>query len=153
MADLTSVISITGTINGRKVSITSECIYSGVVDAGLASADDHQLSDTIIGFNTSQPMTFAQDSPDYLMAVNSSPSETCVLEMANSGATVDHRMLLPAGAFVVLNQYQNGAGITKVSSGATDIDLEEISTAQIDTVDDIGFVCKGDLYVAFTSAS
>ena len=153
MADLTSTITITGAINGRKISITSTCDYENILDAGIAQADDHQLSDTIIGFGTTNAMNFAQDCPDYLFMVNRSPSETCVLQMQNAATTVDYRLLLPATAFAIISQYQNGAGIIMSDNSATNITLEEITKAQASTVDDIGFVCKADLMVAFQSAS
>lgn len=152
MADLTSTIKITGTINGQKISVTSVMTLTDIYDAGVSQPGDSELSFSTIGFGTVKAATFEQDCPSYLFVTNRSPSEPSLVKMTNTGNTAMRYMLLPPGGFIVLNEYENGAGMLNVA-GALPTTLEGISSVEMDVIPDIGFTTKNDQMVAFQAAS
>jgi hypothetical protein len=153
MATLTSTITISGTINGRKISSESTMTLTDIYDAGIIQPADGEATYSTLGIGAAGSIRFAQDCPSFLCMVNRSPSEVGVAQLTNAGGASDFQFVLCAGQFLVLNEYTNGAGLMTINASGTNIALEEIQAVQFDTVPDIGFVVKGDSMVAFQAAS
>ena len=155
MADgeLTSTITITGTVNGRKINVTSTMTMENVYDAGIAQAGASEASYSSIGMGADRPLSFEQNCPSYLFSVNRSTCETGMASLSDAGASTVFSLVIPPGGFIILNEDSNGAGMITLSTTATNITLGTVSVASVDRIPDIGFVVKVDNMVAFEAAS
>lgn len=148
MADLTSTVTITGVINGRRIAVSSTCTYEDIVDVGTTQDAAYSPSYTTMGFGTNTALVFSQDCPDYLLAINRSTSEAAMLGLEISGGAATYLLHLPPGGFAVLNQSANGEGMIMVDNSATNIDLLEVQKAEAASIPTYGFVCNIDILAA-----
>ncbi len=154
MANLTSTVEITGTVNGRKVNVSSTMVMENVYDAGIAQPGDSETAFASVGFGGSTAaMTFTQDCPSFLFSVNRSPNETAAVAIQNASTSAIRYMVLTPGQFVILNEYTNGAGLINMNASATNIALEEVSLLLMARFTDFGFMVRMDHMVAFQALS
>lgn len=147
MADLTSKLTIAGSVNGRKISFTHTYTMSDVYDvgdriSGQANNDTGYLS------GSGPVMDWAQDTPNYLFIGNKNTQYWSVVGLGNSGNMV--YMCLAPGQCAVLHAVTAMANITAVAN----------STALLDVVDiDLGSSYQGQghgtpvVYAAFNAVS
>ena len=155
MADLTSTISISGTIGGKSYKRSSVFTLEDVYDYGQATADDTLSAMASASFRSTNAagMNFSQDCPSYLLAANNSVSQAGMLSMNNPGGSKLMSLILAPGQFVVLLEYTQGAGIITTNTTASTSKLEEIDDANFGTIADIGKKIKGALFVAFQATT
>lgn len=153
MADLTSTIRISGTLNGQKISVTSTMTLEDVYDTGMGQQGDTTDNMISAGFAAEGTVRFVQDTPTYLFVCSRSTCETSMVELVNTGATTSRYLVVPAGGFIILNEYANGAGMVTISSGTPPTSLEGVSNVTTKQIPDIGFNVKQDIMAVFTAAS
>lgn len=154
MADLTSTIAITGSINGRKINVTSSMTLEDIYDAGITIPDDAGMAYSSIGFGGNDAaLSFTQDCPTYLFSANRSPSETAAVALENAAGTDVRYLVLAPGQFAILGEYTNGAGMVNASATATNITLQELNGVYMSRHTDYSFVVRMDHMVAFQAVS
>jgi hypothetical protein len=125
MATLKSTLSIRGIVNGRSVNIEHTFTLEDVYDAGYHAREFGNQQSLITG-NTSggDPVTFTQDTPQYLLAVNRETYGVDALRL--SGTTmVDIDFLMPPNAIMCIGGTQ---GIAYAGTSATSISLASLDT-------------------------
>lgn len=150
---LTSTLTITGNVNGRKVGMSSTMTIENIYDAGIAQPGDNEQAYSTIGMSEDKALTFEQNCPSYIFAVNRSPCETGIVALQNAATSAIYELVVPPGAFVILNEYANGAGILTLSTTITNTTLEGVSMVTADRLTESGFVIKLDGMVAFEAIS
>lgn len=122
MADLRSTLTITGTVNGRAVSITHEFTLVDVYDAGVV--DEEGTGASYLGGE----VIFNQNNPNYLMFANRDVSGVTQIALTGSGTSVINIPLNP-GAIVCLTAAE-GTGLILDTTSATSIALEDLQSME-----------------------
>ena len=151
MADLTSTITITGIVGGKKIDHSHVWTIEDVYDVGTFDMDAPALSPSI-GSGADGSETFKQDSPTYLFAANKSVAHSGLLHLTPTGAAKEMYLMLLPGQFVILGEHTNGTGLMN-TSGSTTTTLLEIEKVQFDKIADIGKVIKGAALVAYQATT
>jgi len=128
MATLKSTLSIRGIVNGRSVNIEHTFTLEDVYDAGYHAREERTLQYLIMGNNAGGPaVTFPQDTPQYLLAVNRDTYGVDALRMAGTGV-VEIDFLMPPNAIMCIGGTQ---GIVYAGTSATSISLGSLDTLEI----------------------
>ena len=126
MADLTSTLTITGTVNGRSVSISHTFTLEDVYDAG--SLDEEGVGREHL---MAARLAFNQNNPNYLACVNKDAFGVTEMVFATSGSTIN--FTLNPGAIVCLTAAE-GTGLLLDTATGTGITLEDLATLTSDNV-------------------
>lgn len=154
MATLTSTITISGTINGQKINVTSTSTLEDIYDAGMLQPADSLVGNSGMSFDTNGGIVrFNQNCPSYLMVINRSPSETAAVRIDNTAASAERYMVIPPGSFIVMSEYTNGGGLLTIDASASTITLEGVSQVHQKVLDDVGYLVLMDAFAAFQAAS
>ena len=130
MADLTSTLTITGTVNGRAVSITHAFTLEDVYDAGVV--DDQETGQTHVAPGGGGALTmFNQNNPNYLMAANRDACG-CTQERISAGGN-DHNFNLSPGQLFCLTAAE-GTGMVLSTSSATSIALDDVTAVELQPI-------------------
>lgn len=127
MADLTSTITITGTINGRKISFSHTYTMEDVYDAGTRLCGQ-ALNESNVLANEANAGTIGwlQDTPNFIALRNSNTQywEKFILNTASPGIG----LCLAPGQTAILNG-TTGVGNLSNGTGSTTLrDVTEITT-------------------------
>lgn len=125
MADLTSTLTITGVVNGKKILFTHEFVDEDVYDAGMhvqEGSGQRLLTDG----SGAGAIAFMQNSPAYLLATNKDTYGVSKLVMG-IGVNIN----LPPGGLICTTATQ---GLALSSSTDTDFVLDDLNTLTPDTV-------------------
>jgi hypothetical protein len=125
MATLKSTLSIRGIVNGRSVNIEHTFTLEDVYDAGYHAREYGNQQSLIVGNSTEgDPVTFPQDTPQYVLAVNRDTYGLDALRMAGT-TMVDVDFLMPPNAIMCIGGTQ---GIAYAGTSATSITLASLDT-------------------------
>ncbi len=127
MADLTSTLTITGTVNGRSVSISHTFTLEDVYDAG--SLDEEGVGREHL---IAARLAFNQNNPNYLACVNKDAFGVTEMVFTTSGSTISFTM--NPGAIVCLTSAE-GTGLLIDTSTGTGITLEDLTFLISDSVE------------------
>jgi|LakMenEpi03Aug12_release.lakeMendotaPanAssembly.Ray.scaffolds.fasta_scaffold618570_2 hypothetical protein len=123
MADLTSVIRITGQLQGRTIAVTSTAVISDIDDAF------HVTSQASRGLQPNYT-NFEYDYPSYLLFVNRSKAGEFVVRMTDTTASVTLGANMHPQEFCVMCP-DTGLGVFNLSSTATTTTYLDIDTIQV----------------------
>jgi len=128
MATLKSTLSIRGIVNGRSVNIEHTFTLEDVYDAGY-HAREFGNSQYLITGNTSggNAVTFPQDTPQYVLAVNRDTYGVDALRLSGTGI-VNIDFLMPPNAIMCIGGTQ---GIAYAGTSATSITLGPLDTLEL----------------------
>jgi len=128
MATLKSTLSIRGIVNGRSVNIEHTFTLEDVYDAGYHAREFGNQQYLITGNNAEgDAVTFTQDTPQYLLAVNRDTYGVDALRL--SGTTmVAIDFLMPPNAIMCIGGTQ---GIAYAGTSATSISLASLDTLHL----------------------
>ena len=123
MADLTSTVTITGIVNGRRLSISHTCTVQDVYDAGLILSDNSGANPAAYA-GTASNITLAQGSPSFIF-VRSNTVSTPSLVQLQMASDNDYVLCgLAGGQMLILHEYEGGAGVAAI--GVNQTALEEV---------------------------
>lgn len=149
MADLTSSLTITGSIGGRKITYAHVYTMEDVYDAGCRTSgffnQDSPYGSLSAGGGA---LNFPQDTPNYLMARNASGTTPMTADITLAGGAVIRMALLP-GQMAVIHGTTGMANASAVAATATLLDAVSLG------VGSMGFYGHGQpqLYVAFNAVT
>lgn len=129
MADLTSTLRISGTINGRKIDFEHTYTIEDVYDAGTHIATQ-QNSDSSFGAEDAAATGvwgYLQDTPNYMLFKNDSRQWWQTFGLNNS--TQYGAISIPPQGFAILHAVTGAFNVTNASGETTLLDVEDIGTA------------------------
>lgn len=153
MADLTSSIQVSGTINGKVFSFTHEYVLENVYDAGTLDRSTFREVDGLAanaGVSGIGPM-FPQAAPDYIFAKNSATSSPYGLTLNSDTGSISTTIDIHGNGFVIMPTPSTGGNFGK-SATDTDFDLDDLSSLDM-TSAGLGFTGLPSVLVAFNTAS
>ena len=119
MADLTSTLTITGTANGKAISITHTFTLEDVYDAGAVDEEGTGAEYFV------DQLLFNQNNPNYLMFANRDAAGVTAINLTGSGGS-ELNFVLPPGALACLTAAE-GTGLFLDTTTATGITLERLA--------------------------
>ncbi len=127
MADLTSTLTISGSVNGKKINVSHTYTMEDVYDAGTHDRSVLSVSPSIYSGDNpgGNEITFNQDTPNYFMIVN---KDTHGVAKAVIGTL---ELYLTPGMFFVLT---GTAGLYLTTSTDTDFALVDVSGVTVEPV-------------------
>lgn len=129
MADLTSIITISGTLNGRKIDFTHTYTIEDVYDAGTHIAT--QMSpDNSFGADDGSGegvWGYLQDTPNYMLLKNDSRQWQQVFLLETSGQ--DCLVSVPPQGFVIMHADVGCCNLTNSAGNTALLDVDNISAA------------------------
>ena len=130
MANLTSTITITGAIGGRKVDISHTYTVEDVYDA--FSRHTAANAGSVGGFMSRQSDAgtygYAQNSPNYVFMANASVSGISVIDFSLSGPVSAGIVLMPLH-FCILHGINGFMDVSGVSGNTAMRDLLDLGTS------------------------
>jgi hypothetical protein len=123
MADLTSVITITGQLQGRSISVSSTAVISDIDDVF------HVTSQSSRGLQPNYT-NFEYDHPSYLLFVNRSKAGEFVARMVDATAVITLGANMHPQEFCVMSP-DTGLGAFNLSSTATTTTYLDVDTVQV----------------------
>ena len=128
MADLTSTLTITGTINGRSISITHTYTLEDIADVGVMSEDGVGGQNHHSTLGSAPNNSYTQTNPEYLMGVNR--DTLGVTRVLLTGLDVSINMQ-PGTVFCLTSSPGTGLGL-ETNSG-TSIALDDLTSMETTT--------------------
>lgn len=123
MADLTSNIRITGTIDGRKIEFAHEYTLENIYDAGQRTWATFGWTGPYVGASPSTtPPSYLQDTPTYLLIRNTSVNYPCLVEF-DGIAGLDF-WLWPAQT-VILNANSTSSGMANYTNATGETTMDD----------------------------
>ncbi len=123
MADLTSNIRITGTIDGRKIEFAHEYTLENIYDAGQRTWGTFGWTGPYVGASPSTtPPSYLQDTPTYLLLRNTSLLYPTEVEFNN--ITGMFFWLWP-GQTVILNANSNSSGMANYTNATGETTMDD----------------------------
>jgi|LakMenE18May11ns_1017448.scaffolds.fasta_scaffold9519882_2 hypothetical protein len=130
MATLTSTVSITGVVSGRRISISHTCTVPDVYDAGLVVAEG--VAGTVTYAGTAGTVTLPQGSPSFVFVKSNTPSTPSIVRLNMASDNDDVIVGLAGGQMLILHEYEGGAGVAAI--GVSQTALEEVTAIAVDPV-------------------
>ncbi len=144
MADLTSTLTISGSVNGKKINVSHTYTMEDVYDAGTHDREALSAASIYTGDSGGgNEINFLQDTPNYFMCVN---KDSHGVTKAIIGSV---ELYLTPGMFYTTS---GTAGLVLSTASATSIALVDVSSVVVNSVTPFpaGSV---QLLVAFNGAS
>ena len=129
MADLTSTLSISGTVNGRRISIDHVYTMENAYDAGVHYREGVQGTLMTGDAPNGSAVTFVQDTPNYMLVANHSQYGVGECLMSLSGSQVS--FMLPPGGLACLT---GRLGLALATTSATSTSVEDVSSIVMNDV-------------------
>lgn len=128
MADLTSTIKITGTINGRKIDFEHTYTITDVYDAGthIATQLNNDASFAAEDAAGTGVWGYLQDTPNYMLFKNDSRQWPQIFELGTNGQ--DCAISVPPQGFALLAATTGCCNLTNAAGNTTLLDVEQITT-------------------------
>ena len=133
MADLTSNIRITGTIDGRKIEFAHEYTLENIYDAGQRTHGNWGYTGHYVGASpsTSAPPSYLQDTPTYVLLRNTSLQYPTEVEFNN--ITGMFFWLWP-GQTVILNANSNSSGMANYTNASGETTMDDPGDIWFDNI-------------------
>ena len=127
MADLTSTITISGSVNGKRISFTHSYVMEDVYDVGVHDREDAGVTINTNNTGGGEAVTFSQDTPNYMLACNRSAIGVSLCNITSSGGSTI--FILAPNSLVCLT---GTAGLTAPGSIITNITLQDPDSISAD---------------------
>ena len=148
MADLSSIITVSGNVNGRRVQFTHTYTITDVYDvASRASAEGTEASNYMESAGKGGAIGYRQNGPNYLIGKNSSAVQPMLISIFNSTDQVD--VVLGANQFFII---AGDDGLFNVTGSTGETSLLEVD--RVDALKVPGFSAGvPSVLMAFKAAS
>lgn len=125
MASLTSTVEISGSINGRKITLTDTCILETVYDVAARLSSFRGGGAYVASTGYAGAIGWTQDGPSYLMMANKSSQFPMDFDVVTTAP--DTMGLYASPGFVCILQ-RGDAGMMNLTNSAASTNLFDVET-------------------------
>lgn len=130
MADLTSIITVSGNVNGRRVQFTHTYTITDVYDvASRASTEAAEVTNYADQGSVGGVIGYRQPGPNFMIGKNSSATHPVQVSLFNSATRIDIAIL--ANQFFILAGDDGLFNVTSSGNETSLLDVDSISTAVV----------------------